>query len=231
MNVFDAILDNDFSFFNEEIFIPNRPDIPVAQPSYKSINIEGRDGTLTKFKNYKDNEITIDFVFINRINVSQKIRNIMPRILKAKEIRFTDDLEVFYKIKKVEMANPQRSYRYKCDFSVKFTLEPFTYLKCDNLILTTSTSLYNPGSYKSLPTIRVYGTDNVQVTINSRTFSISNITEYADVNSELRRCYKGVDPKNNDMVGDFPYFDVGENRIILSSNVTKLDISPNWRCL
>lgn len=33
------------------------------------------------------------------------------------------------------------------------------------------------------------------------------------------------------MKGQFPYLDIGENVISWSGNISKIEITPNWRCL
>ena len=229
--MFDVILDDNFSFIDEKIYVKNRPNIPVTIPSYKTSEVAKRNGSLTFRNNFPDREINIEFNFVDRVNVSARIRKILNKILFCKKIKFTDDMEIYYKVKTVSMDSPERSYRHKCDFSVTFTLEPFAYLESDTIELITTNTVYNCGTYESEPNIRLYGAGDLQLTINSKSFTVANVNGYVDVNTSLFRCNKGATNKLSDMTGDFPLLKVGENEIVLGANVLKAIITPNFRYL
>lgn len=229
--MFDVILDDNFSFLEEEIYVKNRPSIPVTVPSYKTNEVVKRNGTLTFYNNFPDRNINIEFNFVDRINVSRRIRKILNKILFCKKIKFTDDMDIYYKVKMVSLDSPERSYRHKCDFSVTFTLEPFAYLENEPIELLTSNTIYNCGTYESEPNIKLYGTGDLKLTINSKSFTVANVSEYVDINSNLFRCNKGATNKLSDMTGDFPLLEVGDNEIVLGTNVTKVIITPNFRYL
>lgn len=229
--MFDVILDDNFSFLEEEIYVKNRPSIPVTVPSYKTNEVVKRNGTLTFYNNFPDRNINIEFNFVDRINVSRRIRKILNKILFCKKIKFTDDMDIYYKVKMVSLDSPERSYRHKCDFSVTFTLEPFAYLENEPIELLASNTIYNCGTYESEPNIKLYGTGDLKLTINSKSFTVANVSEYVDINSNLFRCNKGATNKLSDMTGDFPLLEVGDNEIVLGTNVTKVIITPNFRYL
>lgn len=229
--MFDVILDDNFSFLNEKIYVKNRPSIPVTVPSYKTNEVVKRNGTLTFYNNFPDRNINIEFNFVDRINISRRIRKILNKILFCKKIKFTDDMDIYYKVKMVSLDSPERSYRHKCDFSVTFTLEPFAYLENEPIELLTSNTIYNCGTYESEPNIKLYGTGDLKLTINSKSFTVANVSEYVDINSNLFRCNKGATNKLSDMTGDFPLLEVGDNEIVLGTNVTKVIITPNFRYL
>lgn len=230
MNGFDVILDDNFSFHDEGIYAIERPNIPVTVPSYRTEKVEKRDGDLTFFTGFKDRDIEIKFNFIDTENVTLRIRKILPKILFAKKIRFTDDIDIFYKIKKVKLDPPERSYRWVCDFSLIVTLEPFAYIESEDIVLTENTTITNFG-YDSEPIIRVYGTGNLSFTITGQNVTVNNVDEYVDIDTNAMRCYKETTNMLPNMVNDFQILKNGENDIHLGTNVTKLVITPNFRYL
>lgn len=230
--IFDAIIDDKYSMRDFKMYITSRPIIPVAKRNIELIDIPGRDGSLTKFKGYRDREVSIPFKFLDYENISRRIREITPILLNAKKIVFNDDFEIFYKIKSVEIEDVERSLRVIGSFVVKFIVDPFSYFTNNEIIeVIKDISIFNAGTYKSQPHIKIYGNGNLQVSINSNTFQIDNVEEYVEIDSELLICYKKTINKGPDMIGEFPILYIGENNITLSSNITKVEITPNWRFL
>ena len=113
-------------------------------------------------------------------------------------------------------------------FTVTFILEPFDYSN-DTSILTinSNTSIYNTATHYSKPKLKLYGTGNLQVSINSQTFQINNVTSYVEIDSELQQCHE--DTLNKEFIGSYPVLEVGENKITKSSNISKIEIDPRWR--
>ena len=83
--MFDVILDDNFSFRDEKIYVKNRPNIPVTIPSYKTNEVAKRNGSLTFRNNFPDREINIEFNFVDRVNVSERIRKMLGKILFCKK--------------------------------------------------------------------------------------------------------------------------------------------------
>lgn len=230
---FDLIINNKYSMIENKIYIPSRPAIPINKKKVEYINIPGRDGTLTKFLGYDDRPYKIPFNFYEKDNIPERVRKITPILLGAKTFTFTDDLEMFYKVKNVEIEDVERNLKRFSTFNVNCIIEPFDYLVDGTykFEIINSESIFNYGSYESRPIIKVYGQGNIQISINAHTFQVNNVEGYVIVDSELMTCYKDTVNKGNDMIGLFPVIDVGENQITLSSNITKVEITPNWRCL
>ena len=230
---FDLIINNKYSMNENKIYIPSRPAIPINKKKVEYINVPGRDGSLTKFLGYDDRTIKIPFNFYESYNMPERVRKITSILLSAKTITFTDDLEIFYKVKNIEIEDVERKLKRFASFNISCILEPFDYLVDGTykFEILNSKSILNYGTYESRPIIKVYGQGNIQVSINTHTFQVNNVDEYVIIDSELMRCYKDTVNKGNDMIGLFPVIDVGENQITLSSNITKVEITPNWRFL
>ena len=97
-----------------------------------------------------------------------------------------------------------------------------------NITITEKgTKFYNKGDFNSNPKIVIYGTGDLQLTINDTTVQINNVVERVLLDSKLFLCLdKDNNNKSIDMIGNFPTLDIGENTITWVGNITKLDISP-----
>ncbi len=123
-------------------------------------------------------------------------------------------------------------------FLVQFKVFPFKYSvnairsHADDLTLTTPTSIKNKGTVYAEPTITVYGSGNITLTINGANYTLTGVDGYITVDSEMMEVYKGAINANNKYAAmDFPRFEVGRNTISWTGNVTKVEIEPKWRWL
>ncbi|MEC2861641.1 phage tail protein, partial [Bacillus cereus] len=46
---------------------------------------------------------------------------------------------------------------------------------------------------------------------------------------EVLEAYNGTIPMNSKMIGEFPIFKIGENKIDWSGNIQFMSIRPRWR--
>lgn len=116
-------------------------------------------------------------------------------------------------------------------FTIIFTCKPFGYLREGDIPikLTTGTTLCNVKStHKSYPTITIKGTGAATITINNRSFKITDIGGEITIISDMD-IQQVLNNKGKFMEGDFPYFDVGKNEISWNGNVTSVEIIPYWR--
>ena len=164
--------------------------------------------------------------------MSKKIRNITSLLLNAKKISFTDDKEVYYKVKAVSVSDIERTLRMLGSFSVTFTVDPFAYYNLHSKITIASHSkIYNIGTYESEPYIKIFGAGNVTLNINNKELILKDINEYIEIDTELKETFKDNVSKNDKKVGPYPNFLIGENAISWSGNITKIEIEPRWRFL
>lgn len=85
----------------------------------------------------------------------------------------------------------------------------------------------NNGTVESEPIITIYGTGNVSVTLNGNAFSINNVEDYVTIDSQMQDAYKDTQLKNNDMTGEFPILQCGENILTWTGNVSKIEVNFN----
>ena len=219
------------------ISIVKRPNIPIPDKNINLIELEGRDGSLVEdLETYKDIEINIECNFIDLRNTNNKAREISYWINESsdKKLFFSDDMDHYFKVLMVKVSDIQRQLRVKGTFTLTFICQPFRYLVDNDLITITSTSnIYSPElTYDSRPLIKIYGSGDVTFTVNGSNIILKSITSHIILNSEIQEAYSDTfENLNNKMLGEFPVLKNGINSISWVGTVTKVEITPNWRCL
>ena len=112
---------------------------------------------------------------------------------------------------------------------IVFNCKPFKYsnLGESSITITNSTTITNPEAFDSYPLIRIYGSGDVTLMINNRSYLVSDISTYVDIDSDLMSCYKGTILKNNTIgFTEFPVLKSGANSIAFTGTVSKIVITP-----
>ncbi|MGE1027886.1 phage tail protein, partial [Bacillus sp. GMs2/2] len=205
-----------------------RPVIPTAKQKVEHIEIPGRHGSLTKKGAYENVPFKVKFNMLERENIKPFIRRAKPWLLQGKTLFFTDD-DVHRKIKHVEMGDITTEIEEHGEFEVDFTLDPFEYTEDVNLKLTKPDVIYNPGTIESDPKFWIVGNGTFRITINDVSFQIKDVNGSVVIDSEVLEAYTDTISMNNKMVGQFPIFNMGENKIEWSGSIQFMEIRPRWR--
>ena len=124
-------------------------------------------------------------------------------------------------------------------FTVTFNCKPYKYsfagqqtVVADDSTLTVT----NPSAFESRPYIKLHGSGAVTLTVSSgdstKSWTISAIDEYIEIDSELMNCFKGTVLKNDTVTGDgFPTLQSGTSTISCVGDVTRIEVIPRWCCL
>ena len=210
-----------------------RPSIPSADKKYETIEVEGRDGVLTKFIGYQDLKFSLKFNILFQSDIKQKLREIKGLLSVAKTLSFDDSPNFFYKIKRAQISDTQTIIKSHGSFNVEFIADPFEYESSSVLEYENPSNLIirNNTSYYSQPIIKIHGKDNIKLFVNDELVEVKNINEGITIDSEMQEAYYNNDNLNHQMLGDFPIFGIGENKIRLEGNVNKIEILPQWRWL
>ena len=215
------------------IIVVEGPPEVLAQEEYEEIIIEGRNGTLIENKGTFPN-VEKSFI-LTTIDLDQDIDLMIEKIkmwlFNIKDNKLLYAIPNRYNIvKKVVIEEDiKTTFEEYGDFKIKFLCEPFYYdlLEKNITITEKGTKFYNKGDFNSNPKIVIYGTGDLQLTINNTTVQINNVDERVLLDSKLFLCLdKDNNNKSIDMIGNFPTLDIGENTITWVGNITKLDISP-----
>jgi len=209
--------------------ITQPPVIPMSKQIMDSITVDGREGSLTILRGWEDVKFNMKAALIGE-NQHSRFREILPAILAAKTVSFSDDSDVYYNVKHVQTgALEQRMYSLY-EFSLSFICSPFRYIRnVPTVTMTSSGTVTNIGTVYSLPKIVVFGTGSRTLTINGKQIVLNILSGNLTLDSELKTCYFGNVAQNQNMQGDFPVFEVDGNTITLGSGITKLEIEPRWR--
>jgi phage-related protein len=209
--------------------ITEPPALPASKRIVHSIEVDGREGTLTIMKGWEDIPFEMKAALIGQ-NLRARWRNVLSEVLSAQMLYFSADPDVYYRVKYVSTGELVMKLSQLCEFSLTFTCAPFRYKRNVSMVtLTASGSVTNPGTVYSLPRIKVYGTGSRTLTINGKPIILNILSGSLTLDSERKECFYGDTAQNNRMTGDFPVFNVGSNQVTLGSGITKVEIEPRWR--
>lgn len=219
-------------YFNQErslhlnLYLENYPSIPISNEEYEEIQVEGRSGNLIINKGtYPDKKIPFTFTVLSpQIEIDfERIYEWLTEIEDNRLIFGRNDR--CYKVKKVIFGNIQKEFRTIGEFDVTFLCEPFTedFDKTVHEITTSGFKINYNGNAPGDTLIKVYGSGNIQLTINSETMQINNVSNYIEIDSELMQVRnQDKTSKDDDASGDFILLEKGENVISYTGSVTKI---------
>lgn len=218
------------------LFLENYPSIPISNEEYEEIKVEGRNGSLYINKGtYEDKKITFTFTILSK-HIDIDFENIYEWLTDIEDNRLIFGRnDRCYKVKKILFGNLEKEFRSIGKFDTTFVCEPFTQdLEPTIYEIPSSGFKFNyEGNAPSEPLIKVYGTGNIQITINGETMQIKNVKNYVEIDSKLMqvRNQDGTS-KDNDTLGDFILLTKGENTISYTGTVTKIVIeyTTQYKC-
>lgn len=203
--------------------ITDMANIPVANETIEMVN-----GYIIRTGEYLPIELPITFRSKNLKNIIDHQEEILDWLYNVKDNKLILSFmpNRYYIVKNVVVDNISRYFDKYNTISVTFTLEPFKYDIYDKtMILTKSEKIYYMGNAKGKPKLKIYGSGNIELTINSETIQIKNIDEYVELDSKFLLCLnKNQQSKSRDMSGGFPILTKGINNISWTGNVTKIEL-------
>lgn len=230
-----VIFNNKHSYEDLELLLET-PILPSSNEDTEEVEVEGRNGTLTiKKGTYPNKKVTLSFSLLRGAN--EDIVDFYERVQIVED--WLNDIEdndliVYlkpnrkYKVKRIEKSEiTPIDYRF-VKFETNFICESFMYdLNGHSLTLTTHETLFYKGNVPGECNIKIYGSGNIQLTINSETVQINNVNEYVELDSKLLLCLNSdKTSKSRDMIGHFPLLSKGINNISWTGNVSKVEILP-----
>ncbi len=124
--------------------------------------------------------------------------------------------------------------------TITFSCLPYRYRNSGERAVSISSSgdiLYNPESIAAYPYIKVTGTGNGSLSLTyanvCKTWILTDISEYIEIDSQEMECYKGSTSMNTAVSGEssFPVLEPGKTVVSFAGDVTAVDITPRWRFL
>lgn len=223
------IVYNDKKNLDVNLLVATRPSKPSPEMEYEEVKVPGGK-TLYIEKGYKDIEIPVSFNFMSKTTWDKEFRNMKNWLLRKinNKLKFSDDLEVFYKVNKVTLDTPERVMKKLGKFTATFTCEPYTYI--DEPERELGPQLYN-NYLPSRPVYRIVGEGYLTLTINNKVIK-ANVGQELIIDTDKGLCYRNGIVNNVALTGKYEdmYLQEGENTFNWSSGF-KIYILPNWRCL
>lgn len=228
-------MDNYFIYFNEKtnldvnLLVATRPSKPSPEMEYEEVKVPSGK-TLYRKKGYKDIEIPVSFNFISKHTWDKDFRIIKSWLLSEvnNKLKFSDDLDVFYKVNKVVINTPERMLKRTGKFIVTFICDPLTYIEENERELPQA--LYND-YLVAKPIYRIVGEGYLTMNINNKTIK-ANVGQELIIDTDKGLCYRKGIINNVALEGKYAdmYLLEGENTFSWT-NGFKIYILPNWRCL
>lgn len=234
------ISNNFFMIFNEStnrdinVDIINRPSIPAPIEIVNEFFVEGKGKVYEHTGVYNDVVIPINFNYVDERNFNETWRKLKKWLLKVNnnELQFSDDLEYFYKVNKVEMSSNAREEMWEFgNTTVNFTVSPYQYLKAGQNEFQLPQKLNNEFEV-SKPVYKILGEGLLTLNVNGNIIT-ANVGQNLIIDTERELCYR-IDGTYNNISLSGKYKDMhlkeGDNTFSYSGNFD-IKIIPNWRCL
>ncbi len=113
--------------------------------------------------------------------------------------------------------------------NVPMTLQPYATQDEPSKYVLSGDATISSAAFAPWPVaIVLHGSGMGQVSINGRAFAFDNFYDGTEVDGVNREAYYGTTLCSGQMDGEWPYFDPGENKVILSGGVTSAEIYVSW---
>lgn len=223
------------SFLDYGIYISKRPSIPSPKRRITNVVIPGKNSSLRFDENtYEDITITVECSIKDEI-LPDKIDEIKEWLLSYGEsdLVFSNQNNKKYIAQVVNTIDFTQVLKYISKFIIVFNCRPFKYQVANNTItMIVQGSITNPGSIYSEPIIKIFGSGDIILTINSNVIKLKEISDHITLDTVQQNCYnEAIDNLNSKMTGEFPEFEIGENNVSWTGAISKMEVIPNWRWL
>lgn len=208
------------------------PSISIPQRRVSEIKVSGRNGVL-----HEDDKTYGNYTKEAECHVMDRsqIDAVCSWLTGFGEVVFSSEPDKVYRAYIKNLISFENILKNINDFIIQFDTHPFKYNInpfADELTLTAPTIIRNGGTVYSEPIITVYGSGDINLSINGVDFPLYGVNESITIDSEMMEVFKGTANQNSKYGGEtFPRFEVGENAISWTGNVTKIEIQPKWRWL
>lgn len=229
------------SFDDMSMIIKARPTVTTTRRRITPTSVPGRTGDILiddeGFENY-DRTYSVAIIADNEplevlIN---KIKRWLFANVNYYKLEDTYDSRYFYKAFVNNAVEITPITHNLAEAEITFNCKAYKYAK-DGLQSTARTAagdLVNHEAFTALPIIQIFGSGEVTLYINNRSYYIKSCTDGMILNSEIGQAYSADETtllNNNIKFTDFPVLDSGHNNISWTGDITKIIITPNWRSL
>lgn len=208
---------------------------PISKPLMRT-NIEaidGRDGDIVTKLGYSayDKQMTIGLH--GDFNVDDAIQFFDSE----GTVVFSNEPDKFYNYQILAQIDFARLVRFKTA-TVTFHVQPYKYSAVDDLYTYNVDEvdeffIVNRGNVDSKPTMTIYGSGTINLSINGRELFVINLgdSEYITIDSAQMNAYHDNILMNRAVIGDYDNmsFRVGTNTVSWTGEVTKVEVEKYAR--
>lgn len=219
---------NSFSDFG--LWIKALPPIVRAKERTTQIQIPGRTGsvTMTEGDDVYDSVVRKCTVLARN---SMSLQGILEWLRGSGEVTFSNEPEYVYFARIAAEVSFSRISNDLCQAQVVFDCQPLKSkqnIDDDQVTVTGSSTIYNPGDVSSRPLIYVIGTGaNVTVTIGDDSMTFNNLSGTINVDCDARIIIQSGTLWSGTFTGEFLTIPCGQNTISVSGGT--MIIQPRWR--
>lgn len=212
----------------------SRPSIPSPKPKVQVVSIPGIDGTYTQMLGYEDIQISVDFNKLCRKNFNEFIRDVNEWLydIQDKKLYFSDDLDFYYRVKRLVVGDKTRTKKNYTRFNVTFICEPYQYAEEGRFEfpIQSGAEIYNPYYVDSLPVFKLYGEGLMTLSVNHQVIEV-NVGQSLIIDSEKKLTYREDGTLcNANQKGVYPVLKPGRNMIqVTGGQLERLIIQTNLR--
>ncbi len=216
--------------------IMDRPNIPAPVFNYKEIKVPGRDGVMyCREETVEDIAINVQMNFTGSpMEWFEYVRETRAWLLQdgRHKLKFGDDLEHFYRVKKVEVSETERECRVLGKFTAIFFCYGYSYFNSGIEKYSMEEASYNP-YHTSHPIYIIRGEGVCNLKVNGKSMTVRNVGQNVTIDTELMIAYRTDGTVENTAVsGDYEdlYLKPGYNELQITNGFS-VEVIPNWRCL
>lgn len=224
------------------LMITKMPAATAAERDLEFISVPGRDGDII-IDNGRYKNVTVEYetaLLSPRHMFAGAVRNIASWLNGSRGycvLRDTYDYDYFRYARYCGALSVENILMQIGNMVLPFSCKPYRYLVSGQTPITASPdrmplTLTNPESVESKPYIKITGSGDVRLTVNSHAFDVHDIDGYIELDGELAAAHKGGELQNNKIAfTSFPTFGVGDSEVAVFGSVTAVEIIPRWRTL
>lgn len=213
------------------IEVTTRPNIPAPVMRGEYVEVAGRDGSLLVTDGtYENIEISVSMNFVKRRNhLNDQYRRAKAWLQGSGELKFSDDLGAFFKVKSAAISDYQRAAKNGSKFNALFVCDPYTYLEAGQVPVGAG-AIVNPYALAK-PIYKLTGEGKFTLTVNGNKLT-GDIGQNMTIDTDKMLVYREDGSlANSATTGDLDtlWLPNGENEITITGGA--LEVIPNWRTL
>lgn len=204
---------------------------PITKPKMRTSTetIDGRDGDIVTRLGYSAYTKEVGVGLHGDFDVDDAI----AFFDSEGEVVFGNEPDKYYRYQILDQIDFGRLVRFRTA-KVKMHVQPFKHDAVDRVFeaMGKSVTLRNRGNIASRPTVTVYGSGTVALSVNAVTVLTLAITDgHITIDAEEMNAYHGDALMNRNVSGDYSdlKLNVGENTISCSGNVTEIKVEDYSR--